>query len=899
MTVGHISVAAEAHRSWDIDMESKTWAGTRWTSALRAFLTLTQTIVAAWIVVDLRTAQAELPEPWRFLAPLPQGNALLAAWAAAPDDLFVGGHGGVILHWDGLRWTSHRTPTHKSIFALHGTSRSDLWAVGGDPYTEVQTNRCLILHFDGTQWKEHTPPTFGNTTYPLNAVWAIAPNDVWATQDSGTFVAHYDGSKWDLVSIPLGLDSYSSFRAVTAAGPDHLYLAGTHGQIAHRDHGTWRLEQKLESGSFTVNILGALRAFDADHVFASGNWNQFYRRRNDGTWESIPVPSSGPFGDSLFVIGGTSPSDVYLMGVQSILHYAGAPPVTRLDLSLSMRRQWFSGGATDGRLYGVGPNGVAHEYRFDGQGGGILSPLTAGGGGDLRLRLNGAAGCGPHGVIAFGFTYDLPSEPPLLYFEHGTFHRFPSLPDGMQGSTEVKAVLANGINDVLIAWENFGDFQRGVAHWDGQRWTPVAGRTDQPRGVIGLWRSPQGRLYAAEPFRLLHRSEDEDWIQDFALGLDAVDDPITLMAARSPTEIYFATRLGRIHRFDGKSLLRETAPSETASLTALLATDAEVYAVGHNGVAWRRGAAGWERIQGVTPRDGEPFTSLARCAAGVYASQSTAANFTGGGLGRVWRFTAGTAQLEVQGLSQNLEALAATASGYLIGLTVQDFVVARASTAEPPSLARLESTTQWQSLGASGVQLRTEPAALSRPVVGIHRATQPLPFVAGGGSGTDGPSAHGETWRLFRDRYNTGTALPPSFVRVSYRPDALPEDWRTDPVKLALYAEGSATDSASDWDPAAFTVTSRAPLEGTRWTLRGTRGPVSVPALGIARAAGDRILLTWKPESLSLTLESTTALGPGASWTDVGGSVSNPDGTRTVILETTPSARYFRLRAGP
>ncbi|MBL9138448.1 MAG: hypothetical protein JNK85_21445 [Verrucomicrobiales bacterium] len=849
--------------------------------------------------VGIGTGRAELPEPWRFLAPLPQGNSLLAAWAAAPDDLFVGGHGGVILHWDGRQWTSHRTPTHKTIFALHGISRTNLWAVGGDPYTEVQTNRCLILHFDGQQWTEQVPPTFAGTTYPLNAVWAIAPDDVWATQDSGTFVAHYDGKKWDLVSLPLSLDSYSSFRAVTAAGPDHLFVAGTHGQIAHRDHGTWRLEQKLDTGSFTVNIIGALRAFDAEHVYASGNWNQFYQRRSDGTWQSIPVPSSGPFGDSLFVIGGTSPTDVYLMGVQSILHYAGTTPVSRLDLSLAMRRQWFAGCATGDRLYGVGPNGVVHEYRVDGKGGGVLSPLTAGGRGDLRLRLNGAAGCGPHGVIAYGFTFDLPSEPPLLYFEHGTFHRFPVLPDGMQGSTEVKAVLAPHLDDVTVAWENFGDFQRGVAHWDGQRWSAIAGRTDQARGVIGLWRSPQGRLYAAEPFRLLHRSEDDDWVQDFAFGQEQIDDPIVRMAARSSTEIYLATRQGRLHRFDGSTVRKETTPDGPAVITALLATETEIYAVGQNGLAWRRTTSSWERVRGITPRDQEPFTALAQGAAGVFACQSTPGNITGGGLGRVWKLTDGSAQLEVEGLSQNLEALASTASGYLIGLTSQDFVVARGDSAEPATLARLESSSNWQAIGTTGVRLRTEPALASRPVVGIHRASAPLPFARSGASTDNASGVHGETWRLFKDRYTTGTALPPVSVGVLYRWDALPEAWRTEGVSLGLFAEGASAETASEWDPASYSLTSLASFDATVWTLRGITASAPPPELGFVRTADGRITLTWKPEPATLRLQSSRWLGSEAVWTDLEGSVSHPDGTKTMTLETTQASRYFRLRAEP
>jgi len=77
-----------------------------------------------------RPAHAGLPANWRFVTPLPQGNDMIAAWAAAPDDLFVGGPGGVIQHWDGTHWTQMTTPTTRTISALHGLSSHDVWAVG-------------------------------------------------------------------------------------------------------------------------------------------------------------------------------------------------------------------------------------------------------------------------------------------------------------------------------------------------------------------------------------------------------------------------------------------------------------------------------------------------------------------------------------------------------------------------------------------------------------------------------------------------------------------------------------------------------------------------------------------------------------------------------------------------
>jgi hypothetical protein len=82
------------------------------------------------------SVEGGLPEGWRFTSTLPQGNTFHGAWAAGPNDLFIGGEGGVIMRWNGQTWSAMSTPTQKTIFAMHGLSANDVWAVGGDPYGE-------------------------------------------------------------------------------------------------------------------------------------------------------------------------------------------------------------------------------------------------------------------------------------------------------------------------------------------------------------------------------------------------------------------------------------------------------------------------------------------------------------------------------------------------------------------------------------------------------------------------------------------------------------------------------------------------------------------------------------------------------------------------------------------
>jgi hypothetical protein len=68
------------------------------------------------------------------------------------------------------------------LFALGGTSNTNVWAVG---------EGGTILRFDGTKWSN---PESG-TTVTLRSVFASQEDDAWAVGDGGVAV-HFDGSAW-------------------------------------------------------------------------------------------------------------------------------------------------------------------------------------------------------------------------------------------------------------------------------------------------------------------------------------------------------------------------------------------------------------------------------------------------------------------------------------------------------------------------------------------------------------------------------------------------------------------------------------------------------------------------------------------------------------------------------
>lgn len=830
------------------------------------------------------TARGGLPEPWRFVGPLPQGNDLLAAWVAGPDQLWVGGHGGTILRWDGTRWTRESTPTQKTIFGIHGLSPTDIWAVGGDPYTDNMTNRCLILHYDGKAWTEMPGPRFSNTTYPLNAVHAVAANDVWATQDGGTFLVHYDGRVWDWVSVPLSVEG--TFRAVTSAGPDHVFVAGTHGQILHRDRGVWKLERKTDTGNFTTSILNALWAFDGERAFAAGNWTQILRRDPDGTWTQLPVGPTQTFGFGFLNVWGTSPTNLYFMDVQGVFHSDGVAPATRVSYELSMRRQWLAACGAGDRMYGAGPAGVVHEF-VPGSGStpDVLSPLSVGGLAELKMIFRGATACGSGDLVLWGSSYAQPDASPLWYLKEGIPWRWPTMPPGMNANSEVKAAVATGgLEDVVVAWENLLDPGRGVNRWNGREWLPM----DGAESSVAFSRSPSGRLWAVGPMRIQYWNGVGAWVDSHILPFEQADTVLSTIWARADNEVYVGARNGRILRFDGTSWKSETTPATTA-VVGIAGTATDTYAVGENGAAWRRVGTAWQPLAGVAARAEEHFGPIAVGADGVYAAQRTPGNFTGGGLGRVWRFQGASATRVIEGLSQPLEALVRTGSGHLVGVAPRDFIVTTAPLpATAPELQRIDlGRTDWQPLGASGLAVAPEVPLLGRPMMAAQRVEGPVPFAA-----LDGlPADHGEYWVLREDRFYAGLSVPALRLRAEYDPARMtPEIAGGSPVLYRV--SETPTEVETTWDAGARTVASVGRVDGTVWTLARAETP---PSLAAVRSDGNALVLSWPVTAAGYSLQTSAALGAEARWETVKTPTVIHGVSRTVTVNAGAGTGFFRL----
>jgi hypothetical protein len=97
--------------------------------------------------------------------------------------LFVAGAEGIVLSVSGASIAPTDTGTTATLRALHGRSRTEIYAAGGD-------DRGAVLRWDGIRWNDMALPFMP----PLHAVFA-GQSGVWVCGDAG-YLANWDGQRW-------------------------------------------------------------------------------------------------------------------------------------------------------------------------------------------------------------------------------------------------------------------------------------------------------------------------------------------------------------------------------------------------------------------------------------------------------------------------------------------------------------------------------------------------------------------------------------------------------------------------------------------------------------------------------------------------------------------------------
>lgn len=284
---------------------------------------------------------------------------LESVWAGAPSDVYAVGStstGTVILRYDGRDWTPQAAPQGSNLYGVWGSSPSDVFAAGQPSGFDDPDG--FLLHYDGSGWSEMSGPAAADANY--RSVWGSSATDVFAVgsffdADYQGLIARFDGVSW--AKMDLAAPEGISLRDVHGTSSSDVWAVGftqfpdfpENGLILHYDGASWT-ERDVGGDNF---IFSGVWASAPNDVFAVGGGdNSAAVYHYDGqTWSPMVIPPTVYLHD----VWGTSATDVYAVGVSTILHYDGTAWTEVRHAQPRFNGVW---GSSPIDVFAVGTNGT-------------------------------------------------------------------------------------------------------------------------------------------------------------------------------------------------------------------------------------------------------------------------------------------------------------------------------------------------------------------------------------------------------------------------------------------------------------------------------------------------------------------------------------------------------------
>ena len=265
---------------------------------------------------------------WTALKCLDGAQQLTQVGSSGPDDVWVAGRAGVVLHWNGRTWYGRSEGLTTDV--------TRLWVAGADSVWVITNAQQNVLRWDGAKWTASLG--FNLITGGIRGLWSSSPTDVWAVggaiEPPTTMVQRWNGRAWAPVEDLAAPGSHRQPLNVYGSSRDDIWLVLDFGGLKHWDGRAW---SSRTQGVIGMYFNGPLWAPGPTQAWALGLQDKLYRFEND-VWAETNLPIKKAFGQ----LSGTAASDVWLTDEAALWHWDGSAWYVELD-GVSPRGVWALG----------------------------------------------------------------------------------------------------------------------------------------------------------------------------------------------------------------------------------------------------------------------------------------------------------------------------------------------------------------------------------------------------------------------------------------------------------------------------------------------------------------------------------------------------------------------------
>jgi hypothetical protein len=423
------------------------------------------------------------PSGWCFAHPLPQGNDLYAVWGTSSSDVWAVGDRETVLHFDGNVWSGAVLAsgtdnlTAGTLYGVWADDHQNAWAVG----MEYGSAYPLVLFHDGSTdagafaWSRVALPAVFGVFY---AVWGDPSGQYVLTAGSGPILRFNRTTlQWSQDTAPT-----NTIEALWGTDASNVWAVGISGTILNNTGGTTWTQASLTGIPAGQNYYGIWGDAQGKNIWIVGQSGVVIHGNTAG-WTQVPVPTDMQT-VNLYSVWGDAAGHVWVAGGGTILasrvvyewdgsswSTAFVGPCTTLCNTVAYRGVWGDGASN---LWAVGRGGsMAHRDAN----GWTTSPSAT------NTLLRGLWGSSPTDVWAVSSTGAT---------IHGVMSEWSIVPN-VDGGT-FASVWGSGPNDVYAA----GNM---IAHYDGTTWSLHSQVPDG--GISAIWGSGPDDIWAGGS-ELLH-----------------------------------------------------------------------------------------------------------------------------------------------------------------------------------------------------------------------------------------------------------------------------------------------------------------------------------------------------------------------------------------------------------